>query len=247
MKGQRGGYGMDSKILHKISYGLYVIGAEKEGKFNGQIANTVFQVSSKPATVAISINKANLTNEFIEKSGAFSVSVLPQSTPLSFIGHFGFKSGRDIDKFQSVAFKQGVTGAPIILENTIGYLEAKVIASLEVETHTIFIGEIVDAQVFSDEEPMTYAYYHFVKRGGTPAAAPTHISAVPKEQSAEDKRKGDKTVQKYRCLVCGYEYDPAVGDPDSDIAPGTAFEDLPEDWICPVCGASKDQFEAVEE
>jgi len=238
---------MDTKIFHKISYGLYVVGAEKEGKFHGQIANTVFQISSQPATIAISINKTNLTHEFIKASGAFSVSVLPQSTPLSFIGHFGFKSGREIDKFQSVAFKQGVTGAPIIMENTIGYLEAKVVGSLEVETHTVFIGEIVDGQVLSAEEPMTYAYYHFIKRGGTPAASPTHISTVPKEQSNEDERKGDKKVQKYRCPVCGYEYDPAIGDPDSGIAPGTAFEDLPEDWVCPVCGVSKDQFEAVEE
>lgn len=237
---------MDTKIFHKISYGLYVVGAEKNGKLNGQIANTVFQISSKPATVAISINKANLTHEFIKASGAFSVSILPQSTVLNFIGHFGFKSGRQIDKFESVSFKQGVTGAPIILENTIGYLEAKVISSLDVETHTIFIGEVVDSQVLSTEEPMTYAYYHFVKRGGTPAASPTHISAGKEEQSNNDKRKGDKSVQKYRCLICGYEYDPAIGDPDSDVAPGTAFEDIPEDWVCPVCGVSKDQFEAVE-
>lgn len=233
---------MDTKIFRKISYGLYVIGATKEGKFNGQIANTVFQISSEPATVAISINKKNLTHEFIEASGTFSVSVLPESTALNFIGHFGFKSGREIDKYQSLMYKQGVTGAPILLENTAGYLEAEVINSLDVETHTIFIGKVINSEVLSAEKPMTYAYYQQVKRGNTPAAAPTHIS-VEKENNKQDKRREDNKMEKYRCLVCGYVYDPAKGDPDSGIAPGTSFEDIPEDWVCPVCGVSKDQFE----
>lgn len=237
---------MDLKIFHKVSYGLYVIGSIKEGKLNGQIANTVFQVSSEPATVAISINKKNLTHEFIQASKTFSVSVLPNSTPMDFIGHFGFKSGRDIDKYRTVSFKQGETGSPVILEHTVGYLEAEVVGSIDVETHTVFIGKIVNSEVLSSEEPMTYAYYQLVKRGTTPPTAPTHIK-TEKEVIKQEFKKRDNKTKKYQCSICGYVYDPVVGDPDSGIAPGTSFEDIPDDWVCPTCGVSKDQFEPVEE
>ncbi len=242
---------MDSKIFRKISYGLYVIGSTKEGTFNGQIANTVFQISSEPATVAISINKNNLTHEFIKASKVFSVSILSKTAPLDFIGHFGFKSGRDIPKYQTVSYRPGVTGAPVLLEQTVGCLEAEVINSLEVETHTIFIGKVINAEVFSDEEPMTYAYYQQVKRGSVPPASPTHVKEenIDKNMVIENKaieNKGENKLKKYRCSVCGYVYDPAKGDPDSGITPGTAFEDIPDDWVCPVCGVAKDQFNAVE-
>jgi len=234
---------MDAKIFHKVSYGLYVIGSTKEGAFNGQIANTFFQISAEPATVAISINKNNLTNEFIKASNVFSVSILPKSVPLNFIGHFGFKSGRDMDKYQSVSYKKGATGAPVLLENTVGYLEAEVISSLDVETHTIFIGKVIEAEVLSQEDPMTYAYYHQVKRGSAPPAAPAYINVENIDETKPELKKEDKNMKKYVCEVCGYVYDPAQGDPDSGIAPGTAFEDIPDDWVCPICGVGKDQFE----
>ncbi|ATW28156.1 rubredoxin [Candidatus Formimonas warabiya] len=237
---------MDPKVFHKISYGLYVIGSTREGAFNGQIANTVFQISADPATVAVSINRNNLTNEFIKASKVFSVSILPTTVALDFIGHFGFKSGRDIDKYQKVSFKPGVTGAPVLLEQTVGYLEAEVIDSIEVETHTLFIGKVIDAEVLSTEEPMTYAYYHQVKRGSAPPTAPTYIKEEKNVENKPEGTKEDPKMKKYQCTVCGYVYDPAQGDPDSGIAPGTAFEDIPEDWVCPVCGVGKDQFEPAE-
>jgi len=237
---------MDAKIFHKISYGLYVIGSVKEKRFNGQIANTVFQIASEPAIVAIGINKNNLTNEFIKAAKVFSVSVLAKAASLELIGHFGFKSGRDIEKYQKVSFKPGITGAPALLEQTVGYLEAEVINLLEVETHTLFIGKVVDAEVFSEAEPMTYAYYHQVKRGNSPPAAPTYPAHTVKSEAAAIEKKGGDGMKKYECAVCGYVYDPAQGDPDSGIAPGTAFEDIPDDWVCPVCGAAKEQFNVVE-
>jgi flavin reductase (DIM6/NTAB) family NADH-FMN oxidoreductase RutF/rubredoxin len=237
---------LDAKIFHKVSYGLYVIGSTKDGAFNGQIANTFFQISADPATVAIGINKKNLTNEFIKSSNVFCVSILPKSVPLNFIGHFGFKSGRDINKYQSVPYKKGVTGAPVILENTIGYLEAEVIGSQDVETHTVFIGKVVEAEVFSQEEPMTYAYYHQVKKGLAPPAVPKDIKYDKKVDTKQEIKREENTMKKYICAVCGYVYDPAQGDPDSGVAPGTAFEDIPEDWVCPVCGVGKDQFEVEE-
>ena len=105
-------------------------------------------------------------------------------------------------------------------------------------THTIFAGEVVGAEVIREGEPMTYAYYHQVKRGTTPKTAPSYI-AEPKE--------GGTKMAKYKCTVCEYVYDPEQGDPDSGIKPGTPFEKLPDDWVCPVCGASKDEFEKIED
>jgi len=166
---------MNLKVLRNCTYGLYVIGSQKGDRLNGQIANTVFQVTSEPPTIAVSINKQNLTHEFISESRVFTASILTQDTPLSFIGHFGFKSGREADKFKDVKYKLGETKAPIVLDHSLAYLEAKVIHQVDVGTHTIFIGEIVGADVLGEGEPMTYAYYHQVKRGTTPKTAPSYI------------------------------------------------------------------------
>jgi len=166
---------MNLEALHKISYGLYVITSRKNDNFNGQIANTVFQVTSEPATIAASINKQNFTHEFIRESNVFVVSVLSKNTPLKFIGHFGFRSGRDVEKFKGVNYKVGRTGAPIVLDHVVAYVEAEVIREVDVGTHIIFIGKLVDAEILTNEEPMTYAYYHDIKRGVTPKAAPTYI------------------------------------------------------------------------
>lgn len=184
------------------------------------------------------MNKQNLTNSFISESKVFTVSILSQDTPLSFIGSFGFRSGRDVDKFQAVDYKVGRTGTPIVLDNALAYLEAEVINQMDIGTHNMFIGEVVAADVLEEGEPMSYAYYHQVKRGSTSKTAPLYI---------EDKKEAVSKMEKYRCTVCGYIYDPEKGDPEGNIKPGTPFEKLPDSWVCPVCGASKDQFEKVEE
>jgi len=166
---------MNTKALYNLSYGLYVVASEKQGKLNAQIANTVIQVTSEPPAIAVCINKQNLTHEFITESKVFTASILSQDTPLSFIGHFGFKSGREVDKLKDVNYKLGETKAPIVLDHSLAYLEAKVINQVDVGTHTIFIGELVGADVLNEGEPMTYAYYHQVKRGTTPKTAPSYI------------------------------------------------------------------------
>lgn len=228
---------MDAKALHSISYGLYIVGSIKGDKINAQIANTVIQVSSEPPKLSVCINKQNLTYEYIKASKVFSVSVLCIDAPLSLIGNFGFKSGRDGDKFADVDYKIGETGAPIVIEHAVSYMEVKVTDEVDVGTHTTFIGEIVSAEVLQENEPMTYAHYHQVKRGTTPKTAPSYV------EEKTEKKEGEKKMAKYKCSVCGYVYDPEKGDPESNIPPGTAFEDLPDDWTCPVCGASKDEFE----
>ncbi len=227
---------MDTKVFRKISYGLYIVTSREGDRINGQAANAVMQVCASPPLVAIAINKENLTHEFIKKSRIFAISILSQDVPPRLIGGFGFKSGREVDKFAGLNYRLGANGCPILQEHTLGYLEGKVAKEMDAGTHTIYVGEIMEGKLLNDGEPMTYAYYHEVKGGTTPKTAPTYI-----ETKKEDK-EGEK-MKKYKCTVCGYIYDPAKGDPDGGVAPGTPFEKLPDDWTCPVCGATKDQFE----
>lgn len=227
---------MDKAAFFKLSYGLYVITSKKDGQINGQIANTAFQVTSDPPTIAVSINKQNLTYEYIQASRTFAVSIISKATPMPFIGHFGFKSGRDINKFETVRYKTGETGVPIVLDNAIACIEADVVKELDCGSHTIFVGQVRDCCILDNEgEPMTYAYYHEVKGGKSPKTAPSYQEAP----------KAAETTSKYTCSVCGYVYDPEKGDPEADISAGTSFEDLPAGWTCPVCGADKSSFEKV--
>jgi len=237
---------MDSKALWSISYGLYVVTSIFDDKINGQIANTVFQVSGAPPRIAVSLNKDNLTHEYISQSGALTVSVLEESTPMPFIGIFGFKTGRDIDKFAQVQYKKGITGAPIVTDNAISVFEAKVTGKADAGTHTIFIADVVAAEVLKKGAPLTYAIYQDVKKGKSPKNAPTYKGHQGVEEPVNTKEIKGEDMKKYVCGICGYVYDPAEGDSEGNISAGTSFEDLPEDWVCPVCGAGKDDFSPEE-
>jgi flavin reductase (DIM6/NTAB) family NADH-FMN oxidoreductase RutF len=171
---------MNLEALHKISYGMYIVCASKGDKSNGQIVNTVFQITSEPPIIAISVNKLNLTHEYLSASKAFTVSILTKEAPMTFIGQFGFRSGRDIDKFKGVNIKKDKTGVPIVVDNTMGYLECEIMDSLDCATHTIFLGKVVNAEISNSSEPMTYAYYHEVKKGLSPKNAPTYIKSEGK-------------------------------------------------------------------
>ncbi len=232
---------LDLTPLFTLSYGLYTVGAKFKDKLNAQIANAVFQITAEPPRVAVAINRSELTNELIKNSGYLSIGILSQKATLPFIGHFGFKSGRDINKFESIEYFTTKSGAPCPKENIVGCLELKIESTVEVDSHTLFIGEITDTVMVSQGIPMTYAYYREVLCGKTPPSAPSFVGKKPFIQ----EKKGKTEMKKYVCDVCGYEYDPEAGDPDSGIAPGTAFKDIPEDWVCPVCGVGKDQFSEV--
>ncbi|MBN1755873.1 rubredoxin [bacterium] len=234
---------MNPQTLHKISYGLYIVSSGTEDKCNGQIANTVFQVTSDPPQIAVCINKQNYTHEFITRNRVFTVSILTEEAPMTHIGLFGFKSGRDIDKFKGINYKVGKTGSLIPTNYSAGYLEVELRATMDVGSHTLFMGEVVEAELLGEGEPMTYSYYHRVKRGKAPKSAPTYI-----EEPVADKAVAQEEASpRYRCTVCGYIYDPKEGDPTANIPPGTSFEKLPSDWVCPICGVSKDKFEKVED
>ena len=160
---------------------------------------------------------------------------------MTLIGTFGFSCGRTTNKMKTVNCIPSKIDAPIITDHCIAYIEARLINQIDVFTHTVFIGEVVDTAILTDEEPMTYHYYHEVKGGLSPKTAPTYQER--KNETQEKTQEGGKKMDSYVCTVCGYVYDPAQGDPDNEIKPGTAFEDLPQDWVCPVCGAEKDAFE----
>ena len=185
----------------------------RDEKPTGCIINSAMQITSEPATVAISVNHSNFTNECIKKTNKFSLSILGEKTESSLIGKFGFRSGREIDKYEE--FKYEIhDDLPVITAST-GYITCKVINTMETSTHTVFLGEVIGGELLNDDNPMTYAYYHAVLKGKSPKAAPTYI----KEESA-DKAPDSK---KYICSICDYKY-------DGDIP----FEDLPEDYLCPI-------------
>jgi len=164
------------EALFKISYGLYIVSSGDKNRGNGFISNTVFQVTSEPARFAACCNKNNFTAEIIQKFGAFSVSVLNINASPAIFGTFGYKSGKDFDKMVGKTIKYGDTDVPVVLDECISYIECKVVQTVDVGTHLMFIGELVHAEILDDtKEPMTYLYYRQVKKGVAPKNAPTYI------------------------------------------------------------------------
>lgn len=169
-----GGVYMNNNVFRNLSYGMYIISTMDDGRATGCTANSAMQITSSPATIAVSINHDNYTNKCIKESGKFAVSILSENSKPLLIGTFGFSSGRDTNKFQDVDFKI-VEGMPVIMDSC-GYVVCKVINTMETETHTVFLGEVVEGDVLKNEPPMTYAYYHNVIKGTSPKNAPTYIS-----------------------------------------------------------------------
>ncbi len=236
---------MQIEAFFKLSYGLYIVCAKSGNKLNGYIANTVFQVTAEPAQLAISCSKDNYTAQMIDDSGAFSVSVLNQDASQNMISTMGYKSGAEIDKFENLNFIEGQNGIPIVTDDCTSWFECKVVQKVDVGTHLIFIGEVLDCKVIdADKVPLTYAYYREVKNGVAPKNAPTYVdkSKLSSSDKVNENKSVDSIYQKWECTVCGQIYDPLEGDPDGGIAPGTAFEDIPDDWVCPTCGVSKSDF-----
>ncbi|MDL2264542.1 flavin reductase family protein, partial [Synergistaceae bacterium OttesenSCG-928-I11] len=164
---------MDPKALFNLSYGMYIVGSRRGEKLNAQVANAVMQLTGDPITMAVCLNKQNFTEECLLSHGAFSVSVLEEDVPMTFIGQFGFKSGRDIDKFEGVNYATGSLDVPVVKDWCLSGFEAKIIDRIEVHTHVLFVGEVVSSEVFKQGIPLTYANYHLVKKGKSPKTAPT--------------------------------------------------------------------------
>ena len=246
---------MKYKAFHRLSYGLYIITTELEGKKYGYIGNTVFQVTSTPSKIAVSSHKKNVSTEKILKSGKFAISVLKKEVNTSIIGEFGFMSATDIDKFRNVETITSVTGSPIVVDSSVAWFDCKVVDSVDVGSHILIIGEVLESDIISGEEPLTYAYYREKYKMLSPKNSPTYIEkeklvnetepepavTAEKEEKPKKQESGDK-LKSFTCGICGFVYDPEEGDPTVGIPPGTPFEDLPDDYRCPICNAGKEYF-----
>ena len=212
---------MDTKVFRSMSYGVYVTTSLDGDKPVGCITNSIMQITSQPATVAVSVNHDNYTNGCIERSGKFAFSILAEGSDPGLIGRFGFQSGRDVNKFAGLAYE--TAGGVPVLRDGCGYVVCKVIGKMETATHTVFLGEVIEAEAGDKAPAMTYAYYHNVIRGKSPKNAPTYLP--------EEEQKPAGKV-KWVCKICGYVYE---GDP------------LPGDFVCPVCKHPASDFERVVE
>lgn len=213
---------MDLKVLNDISYGMFVITTKKDDKNIGCFINTVMQITSKNPVIAISLNKENYTNEILKQTKRCAISILSEKTDPDVISKFGYFSSKNIDKFENRNY-QNIDNLPVILEDICGYMIGEVINIIDVETHDIFLIRIQKAKKISDEIPMTYKYYHEKLKGKAPKKAPTY-----QEENTESK------ANRYKCSICGYIYD--------DSKEKIKFEDLPDNWTCPMCGVGKDKF-----
>ena len=199
---------MDTKALFKIGYGLYVLTAKDE-KDNGCIINTVMQVTSTPLQIAIAVNKRNYTNEIIQKTRKFNLSILSEKADFSIYEHFGYKSGRDTDKFATFCdVKRSPNGLLYITKGTNAYLSAYVQNEIDLGTHSLFIGQLVASENLNDDKSATYDYY----------------------QNSVKPRPENTVKNGWRCKICGYIYE---------------GEDLPVDYICPICKHGAVDFEKL--
>lgn len=188
---------MNGAAMYKLSYGLFVVTAREDGKDNGCITNTAGQVTTDPNRITLTVNKANYTHDMIRNTGVFNVSILSEKASFSTFRHFGFQSGRDVDKFADYpAARRAENGVYYIEEGTNAWLSAKVVDTMDLGTHTLFLADVTGGEVLSDDASATYAYYH------------ANIKPAPEKET----KKG------WRCKICGYIYEGEVL-PDDFVCP----------------------------
>ena len=203
---------IDTKALFKLSYGLFVLTARDGKKDNGCIINTAVQLTSSPCRISITVNKQNYTHDMIQRSDAFNLSVLTEEVPFKVFEHFGFQSGKTVDKFADCddANRTG-NGILYLPKYTNAVISCAVVASVDCGTHTMFIADVTETKILSDKPSVTYQYYF------------DHIKPKP-EAKANEAKKG------YVCKICGYVYE---------------GEELPADFICPLCKHGAEDFEPL--
>lgn len=207
---------MNTKAFFKLSYGVYIVSANFEEKDGGCVINTLAQVTSSPARLSIALNKNNETLRLIEGAGSFTAVVLAEDADMELIKTFGFQSSRDNEKFQQTSYDRDLNGNPYPTEGIAARFSCKVTDRLDVGSHVILIGEVTEAEIPTESQVLTYADYHGKKKGTTPKNAPSY---------QESQAKG------FRCSVCGYILE---------------ADELPQDFICPVCGKDASYFEKID-
>lgn len=208
---------MDKKAIYNLSYGVFMVSTKAGEVANGCITNTCIQVAGNPVRIAISVLNSNYTCDLIKESGIFAVSILDNDCTFETIKHFGFQSGRDVDKFGNITSPTDCNDVPYLGWQSCAVISGKVVEQHDLGTHTLFIAEVVDAKVLSDKEPITYAKYQ--------------NEIKPKNNAASAKEDGKKIVG-WRCKICNYVYEGSK---------------LPEDYACPLCGHGADDFEPIYE
>ena len=210
---------MDNKAMYKLSYGLFVLTSKAGDRENGCITNTAIQVASEPNQISFAINKSNYTHELVMESKKANISVISEEATFSLFKHFGFQSGKTVNKFEGFNdFERAANGIPYITKGTNAYFSIDVTQTVDLGSHTLFIGVPTEMVVLSDAASATYAYYQDNIKP-KPAAAPTAENKLP------------EGVHKWRCKICGYEY----------VGPT-----LPDDFICPICKHPASDFEMIE-
>lgn len=221
---------VDKTAFFSLSYGLYVIGSKANGRAAGCVANTFQQVTSDPLQVGVALNKDNATTATIQEAGRFTASCLSQEATMELIGTFGFHCSTERDKFAECEAAFDCAGVPYLADQCVSRFSARVVQTFDVGSHILFVGEVEEAEKVCPGEPMTYAYYHQVKGGKTPPKASSYLGEdAPAPAATNDDAPKPKYA--WRCTVCGHmEY----------------VDELPDDFVCPVCGVGKDMFERVE-
>jgi len=216
---------MDLQVLRNLSYGMYIVSTSFNNELAGCVVNTVVQITSSNPIIAVSVNKNNYTNTILKQSKRMAISILSTETSKETITNFGFYSQRNVNKFKDNY--ELINEVPIIKDNLCGYLIGDIMNIIEAESHDIFLMRLTNIKNISDKNPMTYEYYQTNLKGKSSINAPTFI----------DEKIENSSSNKYRCIICGHIYD--------DSKEQVKFEDLPDDWKCPVCGVSKDKFEKI--
>lgn len=228
---------VDTSAFHALSYGLYLITAvDANGKKVGCVANTFQQVASQPPMASVALNKENATTQAIQETGCYGVSVLGRSATMELIGLFGFKSSKDVDKFADTPYVLCAEQLPQVLDSCVAKFAVEVRETVDVGTHVMFVGSVVEADVIAEEPPLTYAYYHEVLRGKTPPKAATYVADVTAPSGQTGTETAAEPVENapkigWRCKLCGYV---------------EMVDELPDDFTCPICGVGKEMFERVE-
>ena len=180
---------MDKKALYSLSYGVFMLSTKAGEKVNGCITNTCMQVANSPTRVAISVINANYTCELIKQSKVFALSLLDQTCTFETIKHFGFQSGRDVNKFENMKVPTDANGIPYLGWQACAVISCKVVDSQDLGSHTLFIAEVEDAKVLSENAPLTYADYQ------------SKVKPKPEAKAT------DKKIVGWRCKICNYVYE----------------------------------------
>lgn len=216
---------MNQDALFQIGYGLYLVAANENGKDNACIVNTVMQVTQNPVRLLVSISNQNLTHDMVKNTGKLTLSVLTEKTPFAVYSHFGYQSGKNIDKFEEFDdVTRCANGCYRLNRNSSAYFCGTVCDSFVLDTHTMFLVDVTDADIVSTQTPVTYDFYQkYVKQPYKPSVKKTNAQDTSAESDS-------KTTNSYVCKICGYVYE---GD------------SLPEDYICPICKHGAGDFTLV--